>query len=126
MRSREISKRFEELNKNNNIICTQAELDSFLNSGIVIRAGESNYLTMSGQMVKIDVVKDKAQRMTLDFGGLLSQSVLLSSKHNDKKIYFMSEVCYKDYDEQGLIVHNGENDYYRLFDKELWLICKMQ
>ena len=26
----------------------------------------------------------------------------------------------------AVIVHNGENDYYRLFDKELWLICKMQ
>jgi len=125
LRSREISKRFEELNKNNVIICTQKELDSFLNSGIIISAGDCKYLTMSGQMVKVDVVKDKAQRMTIDFSGLLSQSVILSSQHKNKKIYFMSEMCYKNYEQQGLIIHNGENDYYRLFDKELWLICKI-
>lgn len=125
LKGKEISKRFDELNNGNDIICTQAELDSFLMSGLIVKAGDSKYLTMKGQMVKIDVVKDKAKRMTIDFGGLLSQCSIITAKSSNKKVYFMSDKCYNNYDQQGLIIHDGLNDYYRLFEKELWLVYKI-
>ena len=36
----------------------------------------------------------------------------------------MSESCYNKYKENGMIIYQGSEEYFRLFEKELWLVYK--
>lgn len=121
MNSKEIRERFGEVNKNNNILCTETELQEFLYSGLLFKTGKS-YVSRDRQPIKIKLIKQKCQEFDYDFNNLITICEEKCKEANIKRIYCMSQSCYNKYKEQGFIITKNSNDYYRLFENELWLV----
>lgn len=121
MNSKEIRERFGEINKNNNILCTETELQEFLYSGLLFKTGKS-YVTRDKQPIKIKLIKEKNYEFDYDFSSLITICETKCKEADIKRIYCMSESCYNKYKEQGRIINKNSNDYYRLFENELWLV----
>ena len=64
MNSKEVKDRFEELNKDNKLICTENELEEFLVCGLLFKSGD-NYVTRSNVLVDVDIFKIKQQISTV-------------------------------------------------------------
>lgn len=120
MSTKNIYQTFQQLNKSNNITCTEQELEEFVISGLLFQVGDS-YITRDNKPVNLSLIKPVSYKFNLNFGNLLSEA----NKYNYKKIYFMSERCYNKYKEEGLIIKQGQQEFFRLFDKELWLVVKI-
>lgn len=121
MNSREALERFNELNENNKICCTQDELNNFLMCGLLLQ-NKSEYVTRSGTKIKIDLIKPKDLNFNINLSSLIVQAEQLAKQNNVHRIYCMSEGCYNNYKEQGLIITKQDKDYYKLFEGELWLV----
>lgn len=121
MNSKEIRERFGELNKDNNILCTETELQEFLYSGLLFKTGKT-YVTRDRQTIKIKTLKEPKYDFDIDFNNIITICEKKSKEHNIKRIYCMSQSCYNKYKEQGLITTKNSIDYYRLFENELWLV----
>lgn len=123
MGSKDTLKRFEELNKNNTILCTENELQEFMVMGLLFKTGRS-YVTRSQQKIKVNLIETKTYDFDLNFNNLISVCEEKSETEKIKRIYCMSQSCYNNYKEKGMIITQGSNEYYRLFEKELWLVYK--
>lgn len=117
MNTKDIYEAFQELNKSNNLICTEQELDDFIVSGLIFKT-PSSYITRDNKPINVSIIKPVSHRFNIDLSNLLAES----QKYKYKKIYFMNERCYNKYKQEGLIIKQGNNEFYRLFDKELWLV----
>lgn len=121
MNSKDIYNKFNEISKDNTFSCTQSELDEFIMYGLVFKTNDT-YVNRNKQLLDIDIIKPINYRFTLDFTGLIQTCTELGEKNNCKKIYCMNSRCYNKYKKQGLIIEINNIEYYRLFDKDLWLV----
>lgn len=121
MNSKDIYTKFKELSENDKFSCTQTELDEFMMYGLVFKTNDT-YVNRNKQLLNINIIKPINHRFNLDFTGLIQSCNELYKKNHYKKIYCMSSRCYNKYKEQGLIIQINDLEYYRLFDKDLWLV----
>lgn len=124
MSTKNVYERFKELSKLDKITCTQKDLDEFIMYGLVLKSGD-NYITRTNQKLNVDILKVKTLNFNLNLTNIINQCEQLSKSTGEKKIYCLSQETYTKYENEGLIVHKNNQDYYRLFDKEMWLINKI-
>lgn len=108
--------------KDNILYCTKSELDEYLSYGILLPCGDKSYMTRTGQEIKIKEIKVKSSNFNFSLSDILSQCIELSQQTKHKRIYCMSQKQLEKYKQQSLIVEKDNNLFYRLFDKELWLV----
>lgn len=111
--------KFNEIKNNEESICTEQELEELMMSGLIFKTGDS-YITRDMKPVNIRINKPK--QFNLDFRNLIAICEEKVSDKDVKRVYCMDSRCYNKYKEEGLIIKRGEDEYYRLFDKELWLV----
>lgn len=121
MKSNEVLERFNELNNNNNLCCTPSELESFLVSGLIFKSGDK-YITRNFSQVSVTILEPKELTFDIDFNAVISICEEQIKKVPTNKIYCMNTRCYNKYKEDGFIIVKDNQQYFRLFDKELWLI----
>ena len=121
MNNKEINQRYNELNNNKKIICTNEELQYFIISGLLFKSGE-NYLDKNKEKISISIIENSEYNFNIDLRKIikLCEEDRIKSKNN--KIYCMSKKLYNIYKSQGLIVEINSIEYYRYFEKELWLV----
>lgn len=122
MDSKGTYERFNSLVSNNKIVCTDAELNEFEMYGLLIKVGDE-YITRTKNRVDVEVIKTKTNNLDIKLDGILAKANEISKESNEKRLYFMTKRCYNNYIEQGLIITQGDKSYYRLFEKERWLVC---
>ena len=116
-----VFEKFKDLKKDNIIECTQNDLDEFIMYGLLFKTG-NNYITRDKQTININLIEPKQYKFNINLSSLIDQCNELSSKYKIKRIYCMTSRCYNTYKEKGYIVTINNIDYYRIFDKELWLV----
>lgn len=121
MSSKNVYEKFKELNKNNVITCTEQDLQEFIMYGLILQTGE-DYVTRDNKKLNVDLIKNKELKFNLNFQNLIQVSNKIYKQQEIKKVYFMSSRCYNMYKQQGLIINKDNKEYYRLFDKDLWLV----
>lgn len=122
MSSKNVYDKFKDLSKDDKLVCTKKDLDEFILYGILLQSG-GKYITRDNKFVEVDLIKTKQIGFDLDLRYLIQQGNHLYKQTKHNKIYFMTEGCYKRYKEQGFIITKNNQDFYRMFDKELWLVC---
>lgn len=118
MTSKDIQILFKELNINNEVHCSKNELKEFLLNGLLIESN-NNYYDRLGNNVKVNFIK--SLNFNLNFQSLINEA----NKLKYKKVYFMTSTCYNKYKQDGLIITKNNQDYYRFFDNDLWLVYKI-
>lgn len=121
MSSKNIYDKFKELNKNNILTCTEKDLQEFIMYGILLQSGK-NYVTRDNKIINVNLLKTKELKFNLNFQGLLTEATTIKETLHINKIFFMTTRCYNKYKEEGLIINKNNQEYYRLFDKDLWLV----
>ena len=121
MTGKELTEKLKELNQVSEITCTDTELQEYENYGLLIKSGDK-YITRNGKTIKIDLIKTKSFRLTIDLSDLIANCEQIAKTENIKRIYCMSESTYNKYKEQQLIVTKSNIDYYRLYENELWRV----
>lgn len=121
MSSKNVYDKFKDLSKDDKLVCTKKDLDEFILYGILLQSGDK-YITRDNKSVEVDLIKTKQIGFDLDLRYLLHQGNPLYKQTKNNRIYFMTERCYKRYKEQGFIITKNNQDFYRMFDKELWLV----
>ena len=89
--------------------------------GLILQTGE-DYVTRDNKKLNVDLIKNKELKFNLNFQNLIQVSNKIYKQQEIKKVYFMSSRCYNMYKQQGLIINKDNKEYYRLFDKDLWLV----
>lgn len=121
MSSKSVYDKFKSLNVDNTLTCTEKELQEFMMYGILLQSGK-NYITRDNKQINVDLIKTKELKFDINLQNIIYEAEKLHKETNFNKIYFMTSRCYNKCKQQGLIVNKNNRDYYRLFDKELWLI----
>lgn len=124
MSSKDIRLRFQELFNNDNVICTEQELNEFLSCGLVIKS-KNKYYDRQNNIIKIDVIENPNNNFNINLKDVINSSIKLSKENNVKKIFCMSDKCFNQLSSEGYIITKDNKQYYRYFDKELWLINKI-
>lgn len=109
----------------NKLTCSESELNEYLCYGLLL-ATEDNYKLLNGKTITVDIYKDKKFTMNINLSHLLTDSYEKLKNVKTNKIYYMTLRCYNKYKEQGLILEQKENSYYRLYNNELWLVSLIQ
>lgn len=122
MNSKETLERFRELNNNNEISCTEQELNSFLMCGILLKS-KNSYITRMNVPIKINIVKPKTTTFNLDFTNIINTAEQLASENKIHRVYCMTSRCYNMYKEAGYIITKSNKEYFRIFENELWLVA---
>lgn len=125
MSSKDVQNKFNEINNNNQISCTESEVEEFLMYGILFKTKDNKYLNKYNQEITVDLIKVKTQTFNLDLSNIISVCEELVKNDTNKKVYCMNERCYNKYNTEGLIIKHNNKEYYRMFDKELWLVNKI-
>lgn len=121
MNSKDTYDMFNNLINDNKIVCTQSELEEFMIYGILFNSGD-RYITRDKQIVDVKLIKEKHQNFDINFNNIIGICEQLAKENNTKRVYCMSQRCYDKYKEDGLIITYNNQEYYRLFDKEKWLV----
>lgn len=124
MKNYDIEERFNTLSSSNKFKCTRDELEAFQTYGYLIPAGNL-YLTKIGKLINVEIIDSKIQSFNINFTEIISKATEISHKFNENKIYVMSDNLYKKYKEMGFIVYKANKEFFRIYDKELWLILKL-
>lgn len=119
MKSNEVFDRYKELCECDKFVCTQEELQSFKLYGLVIETGKNQYMLRNSNITKITVLKDLNHNFNLDFRALLNIDL---KEYDTNKVYYMSKDTYNKYKELNLIITHKNNEYYRLYSGEIWLV----
>lgn len=119
MKSNEVFDRYKELCDCDKFVCSQTELQHFMLYGLVIEAGKNNYILRNSGTKKITVLKDLNHNFNIDFRALLDIDL---KEYDTNKVYYMTKDTYNKYKELDLIVTHKNNEYYRLYSGELWLV----
>lgn len=123
MNSKDIVSRFKELSKKEKFECTEQELNEFLLNGLIFKE-KNKYVTRYKQNININVLNSKTHNLNINLSNLISICEEKSKELKNNKIYCMTQTCYNKYIEQGLIVKLNGIEYFRIFDKELWIVYK--
>lgn len=121
MNNNDIQSYYKELNVDDKIVCTKSELNSFLLAGLLFETGNT-YINRNFKPIQVDIIKNKELKFNIDLQELIISCEQKSKENNCKRIYCMSSKTFDHYKTLGLVVQKDNNDYYRLFDNELWLI----
>lgn len=124
MSSKDIRLRFQEIFNSDNVICTEQELDEFLSCGLIIRS-KNKYYDRQNNVVKINVIKNPNNDFNINLKDVINSSIKLSQENNIKRIFCMSNECFNQLNNEGYIITKNDKQYYRCFDKELWLINRI-
>lgn len=121
---KEVTEKLNELKDVEVLVCSDTELDEYLNYGILLPSGKK-YLTRFGKIIDVDVIKAPNYKFNISLGNLISQCEEIASKEQIKRIYCMTETTYNKYKEQNLIITKAGKEYFRIFENELWLVVKI-
>lgn len=111
-----LTEKLKELNSYDNFICSDVELDDYINLGLVIQCDNKTYYTRTGKKLNIDVIKSKNMKLNINLSYLINLDV------GTKKVYYMSIDTYNNYKAKNLVVEKSDKEYFRLFEDELWQI----
>lgn len=111
-----LTEKLKELNSYDNFICSDVELNDYINFGLLVQSNDNTYYTRTGKKLNIDVVKSKNMKFNINL------SYMLNLDGNFKKVYCMTKNTYEDYKNRNLIVEKSNKEYFRFFDDELWEI----
>lgn len=121
MTDKEIKHRFEDLSEAKDFVCTQTELEDFVDCGCVIMMGDK-YVTREGKILKISVLQTKTYRMSIDLTGIISDAMNKSKTTKCKRLYYMTADTLEKYKNLGFIIECDNNIYYQRFIDEKWLV----
>lgn len=121
MNSKSVYDKFKSLNKDNSLVCTKKDLDEFMMYGILLQSGK-NYVTRDNKQINIDLIKTKELTFNINLQNLIYEADEIHQELGCNKIFFMTSRCYNKCKQKGLIINKNDRDYYRYFDKELWLV----
>lgn len=121
LNGKEISDKIKEINEAGALQCTDDELSEYLNYGILIESN-NKYLTRTGKIIQLDILKPKNYKLNLDLSNLISQCEEIAIRDNIKRIYCMTLDTYTKYKNNNKIITKLDKDYYRLFENELWRV----
>lgn len=124
MTGKDITEKLNEIKDLDVITCSDAELEEYLNYGILLPSGKK-YITRYGKIVDVDVIKSPNFKFSINLSNLISHCEEIALKEKIKRIYCMTETTYNKYKEQNLIVTKSDKDYFRIFENELWLVVKI-
>lgn len=124
MSSKDIRLRFEELSHQKKFICTEQELNEFLSCGLLLKS-KDKYINRQNKVVEVNVIKNLNKDFDINLTDVINSSIQLSNENNVSKIYCMSDNYFNVLYKQGYIITKNDKQYYRYFDKELWLINKI-
>ena len=120
MNGKEIREYFNSKLSDNNINCTIEELNEFMTYGLLLKS-KDNYL-YNGDVINVDILKNTIHNFNINLSAIVNNCIELSKKNNCKKVYCMSQKTYDKYKELGLIVNSNGNEYYKKYEKDMWLI----
>lgn len=123
MRGVDVSSKIKELNKCKSITCNEDELLEYLNYGILIKTAKDKYITRSGKKIKVEVVKDKCYRLSINLSNLIKMCDDISNKQNEHRIFCMTQKTYDNYRKLDKIIKYKGKEYIK--DNELWYIYKI-
>ena len=113
---------FQEKLNEDNLICSQKDLDNYLLYGVLLESN-NNYYDKSGNLINVEIYKPK--NFNIDLTSLIyNVNNYIKYNKKDKKIFYMSVQLYEKYKEKKLIINKDGKEYYRLYDNDLWLIYK--
>lgn len=121
MNSKDVSERFNELNKDSIITCIQKELDDFLFCGLLFKSG-NKYVTRNNETIKVKVIKPKEIDFDIDLSDIIDECNKFAKENNEKKIFYMSKRCYNNYKQNNQIINKNNKEYYRCFNNDDWLV----
>lgn len=119
--SSEITEKLQELNTTGKLVCTEQELDEYLNYGLILPSGK-NYITRMGKKIDLEIIKPKTYKFAIDLGDIIYKCEEIAQQEHIKRIYCMTQATFDKYKEQQLIVNKSNIDYYRLYENELWRV----
>ena len=120
MSSDSVNIRFKELIEQDNIICSEQDMEEYLAYGLLFDCGKNKYITRDNKPISVTVVKPN--KLDINLQDIINKGQQLAEENNVKKIYFMNERCYNNYKDKGLIITKKGKDYYRLFNNDEWLV----
>lgn len=121
LKGKELTEKFNELNKVSKITCTEKELNEYVTYGLLIPV-KDKYMTRTGNTITVDIIKSKSFRFNIDLSGLIVQCENIAHKEKIQRIYCMTQKTFDKYKEQQLIVEKHNILYYRLYENELWRV----
>lgn len=79
-----------------------------------------------GNNINVQVINNTEYKFNLNLAKLLdySQTLDLKKSASKNKVFFMTDKSYCKLKANNLVVEIGNDEYYRLFENELWLIHK--
>ena len=116
-----IEDRFNEILSENEFICTQDEFNAFSNCGFIFKT-DNRYITRSGRVVDVSIVTQKSDKLNLDLSGLIYMAQEKANVENVKRVFCMNQSSLDKYRSVGLIIEQKGNNYFRVYDNELWLV----
>lgn len=121
LKGKELTEKFNELNKIDEMTCTETELNEYLMYGLLIQNNDK-YMTRSGNVITVDVIKSKNYKFNIDLSNLLSKCEYIASNERVKRIYCMTQKTFNLYKEKQLIIEKQNVPYFRLYSNELWRV----
>lgn len=121
MNGKELTEKLNELNQTNKLTCTDAELEEYMNYGLLFQSNDK-FMNRNGKVIDVDIIKSKVYKFSIDLSGLICKCEEIAQTDKVKRIYCMSENTYNKYKNQQLIITKGDIEYYRLFENELWRV----
>lgn len=70
----------------------------------------------------MNIIEDLDYKLNINLSNLISQCEQKSKETKVKRIYCMTENCYNNYKQAGYIINKNNNEYYRYFNNEDWLV----
>lgn len=124
MNSKELTEHFKNSIVDSKVVCTETELNEFLMYGLLFK-NKNSYLTRTGEKLSVNVIKPKTYNFNINLSDLIYHCEQLAKQNKINKIYCMSDSLYKHYLQKGLIINQNGNEFFRIYDKELWLVNKI-
>lgn len=119
--SKQIYDKYNSSFINDKLICTKQDLEDYILYGIVV---DNNGYYIDKNMNKISVEIIKPNSFNINLSGLVNYCTSICKEHKCNKIYCLSENDYNNLLAKGYIIVKNGVEYYRMFDKELWLVYR--
>lgn len=120
--TKQIYNKFNDSLKDNTLICSQKDLDEFTICGLVSKT-HNKYIDKNNNTINIEIVKPMS--LNINLNNILCECEMLGSKHKENRIYCMSSKTYEYYKNKGYIILKNGIEFFRVFEKELWLVYKI-
>ena len=111
--------KFKNSLDNNILSCSDQELQEYLYYGLLLKT-KNGYIDRDNNNIIVDVPKLK--NFDINFTNIISSGLLAAQKNYEKRVYCMSNKLYNKYKDSGKIIIKDEKEYFRVFEKEEWLV----